>query len=436
MVFSLPIIDTNQTDIRKLGTIIQELNTLTINSSSISIEPSVVIDTDCFEDYRKSRILSDRVVLSCIEHLKRMCLSRVDMYLSFYRDCLVDDTPVTIPVSFSALYNAIVALYERWFDGKPFARRSVLHIQPIDTFPAILFQPHREEELTTITRHPSTGKLMQSGDGISIVHCSNSVLTEAEETMIRTIDNAIDLPRKIVYVNSTNQSCVIRRCVAYPMTADARVAGILSKYEKGSFSRLKAISLLMPENIASIIGQRYTLTAKIQHSGIAVFPGRSAAGYAVFQWSDASLFTDKSIFLSTEAEPEIIPIMATCMASIFSRGGLTSHGAVASRIMEKTCIVCASDLRFDWDNKRVFTCQGEIIHEGDKICIVNNQWSVGGDIVPNDNYKASCSENTMEKLRDLLLPYSDPKVLKTLCLDIQLHIASLIHVMVKSGWFR
>ena len=161
MILSLPIIKTEEADIRRIGTVIHDLNTLVNNSLSIAIEPSFILDTGCFEEYQKKRILPDLIVQNCEKQFKKHNFNQMDMYLSVYKDCMMNITPITVSVSYSTLYNAIVSLYERWYDLKPRAKRTSLRLNPSDTYPAILFQPHRETELTTLTRHPKTGKLLQ-----------------------------------------------------------------------------------------------------------------------------------------------------------------------------------------------------------------------------------------------------------------------------------
>lgn len=434
MVLSLPISDPKLTDIGRIGVTIKDLNTLAINSP-ISIEPSVIIDTECFEEYLHTRILPNHIVQSCLAYLSRMNIVQVDLYLSVYKECFINDTPITVSSSFSNIHNAIVSCYERWFDGKPFSRRTVLHLDPSDTYPAILFQPHRETELATITRHPTTGKLMHSGDGAYIVHCSKSILSETEEEMIKSVDTILDDAKKIIYVKEPNGSCIIRRTVSYPMTVEAKVEQILTKFELGAFSRAKTVSLISPEYITSLVGQRYKLSAKIQHRGFSVFPGTVSEGNAVFQWSDVASVSEGAILLANELAPEDIELLHKCVGAVFSRGGMTSHAAGVSRGLRKICIVGSGDLFIDWENKRAYTSCHESIREGDKICIIDNLWSVGGTIIPNDVYKASCSKKTMEKLQDLLLFYSNTQELKQLPLDSQFHIAKLINALKKSGWY-
>ena len=431
MVFSLPIKNAYQTDIKKVGKTIQELNTIATNSDFVTIESSVVLDTDCFESYVNTRILSDQIVRSCIEYCEKCGFTEVDMYLSVYKDCLINVTPISVSVSFSKIYNAIVSLYERWFDAKPASKRIVLRIDPSETYPSILIQPHREVELTTVTRHPGTGKLFRDEDGKYLVHCSKPKLTKAEERMIKAVDAIIGPPRKIVYVQNTDGIYVIRRTIEYPMTAEARIYQVLDKYENGSISNLKAITLIKPDWIAKIIGHSYDLNAKNQYEGMAAGEIKIAVGKAVFRWSNASSIIGNSIFLADELEPDDIVLLGKCVGAVFSRGGMTSHGATACRGLGIACITCSSDLIINRENQKSFIAMGEEIHEGDRICIADSKWSVGGEIIIDDIYKSACSDKMMGKFRKLILPYYNSQETKKLPIELQFHISDLLRTLKK-----
>lgn len=436
MIFSIPIIEARQIDIKKIGTVVQELNTLALHSKSISIEPSVILDTGCFEEYQKTRILSDKMVQSCIEQLKKHKFEQVDMYLSVYKDCMMDSRPLVVSVSYSTIYNAIVLLYERWFDLKPAAKRTALRIDTSDTFPAILIQSHRDAELSTITCHPKTGKILQNGEGASIVHCSKAILDVNEEEMIKTVDTIITSPRKIFYIQDYDGNCIIRRTEPYPMTTEARVNHVLDKYMKGALSKLDAVSLILPEDISTIDGNSCILSAKIQHSGISTSVEKPVIGKAVFQWTNISRITEESVFLADDINPNDVASLKLCAGGIFSRGGYSSHASTVCRSLYIPCINSASDLFFDPIYLKAYTSYGEKIHEGDRICILNSQWSVGGTIIRNNTFKATRSESEMEILCELINSFSDSQILGKLPLDLQFHISKLINVLKKIGWLQ
>jgi len=74
------------------------------------------------------------------------------------------------------------------------------------------------------------------------------------------------------------------------------------------------------------------------------------------------------------------------------------------------------------------------IKEGDSICMVENKWSLGGEIIPNDQYIPKTSEAVRLKLGGFLRPFTEEKNMKILPVKTQLHIAKLIRSMKEIGW--
>ena len=430
MVSILPIREDVQE--KKLGKLAFRLNQLASVQNDFQIEQSMVLTTDCFCDYMDNRFLPDDIVKKCVSLLSQFHADKVDVYLSVYIDCLIDDRPKTVSFSYSGIHNAIREFYEGWFDAKPFAQRSVRHLAPSDTYPAILIQPHREHELSTVTINPKTGELMKSGDGRAIVHCSKSELSEDEEKMIKTVDQYLCPPGKIIYfVNPDSREITIRRVLDYPLTAEFRLSNMISKYERGYFSSLETIKTLHPEFISEYYGYDVDFGDMIQHTGLAANYNSPVMGKAVFRWSPESFVTENSIWLGSEASPEDILLLKKCLGTIQSRGTMTGHAATVCRGLGKPCIVGANDLTIDWKNQKAYTMQGEEIKDGDTICISGNKWALGGVIVPA--YRSQVSFSIRKKVYSLLQPYFNEQSLKMLPIETQLHISQLINAMKRIG---
>lgn len=430
MVSILPIREDVQE--KKLGKLAFRLNQLASVQNDFQIEQSMVLTTDCFCDYMENRFLPDDIVKKCVSLLSQFHADKVDVYLSVYIDCLIDDRPKTVSFSYSGIHNAIREFYEGWFDAKPFAQRSVRHLAPSDTYPAILIQPHREHELSTVTINPKTGELMKSGDGRAIVHCSKSELSEDEEKMIKTVDQYLCPPGKIIYfVNPDSGEITIRRVLDYPLTAEFRLSNMISKYERGYFSSLETIKTLQPEFISEYYGYDVDFGDMIQHTGLAANVNFPVIGKAAFGWSPESSITDSSILLVPDLSPEDISKINKCSGVIQIRSSMISHAAAVCRGLGKPCIVGANDLSIDWENQKAYTMQGEEIKDGDTICISGNKWALGGVIVPA--YRSQVSFSTRKKVYSLLQPYFNEQSLKMLPIETQLHISQLINAMKRIG---
>ncbi|MDD5196398.1 MAG: pyruvate, phosphate dikinase [Candidatus Omnitrophica bacterium] len=104
--------------------------------------------------------------------------------------------------------------------------------------------------------------------------------------------------------------------------------------------------------------------------GLPAGPG-GACGQIVFNAKDAvewKLQGKKVILLREETNPEDVEGMRAAEAILTARGGMTSHAALVARGWGKCCIVGASDLHVDSENKTI-NAGGKTLKEGDWITL-------------------------------------------------------------------
>lgn len=109
---------------------------------------------------------------------------------------------------------------------------------------------------------------------------------------------------------------------------------------------------------------------KIIAKGLPASPG-AAVGEAYFTSDKAKDMAEvgkKVILVRTETSPEDIEGMHAAQGILTSRGGVTSHAALVSRGMGKTCIVGAEKIVVDEHGKK-FSVNGIVVKEGDKISL-------------------------------------------------------------------
>ncbi|MCH8329513.1 MAG: pyruvate, phosphate dikinase, partial [Nanoarchaeota archaeon] len=111
-------------------------------------------------------------------------------------------------------------------------------------------------------------------------------------------------------------------------------------------------------------------SAKIIAKGLPASPG-AAIGDAYFtsdKAKDMAEIGKKVILVRNETSPEDIEGMHAAQGILTSRGGVTSHAALVSRGMGKTCIVGAEKIVVDEKGKK-FSVNGIVVKEGDKISL-------------------------------------------------------------------
>ena len=436
MIYLLPVQRDDIKSKQDVGKLIYNLKLVSKNQTCFETETSVILDNAEFSEYKRNKTVLESTVSRVVSLLQHLLITRATLYLSFFEECDVNDQPVTIRVSSVNIRNAFNELYARWFDAKPYAKRKTRHLADEDTYPSILIQSSSYDEQTTITRHPRTGALLRRADGISLVHCADISLDHSEEIMIKAVDSVLDLPGKIVYTRDPmDGSIIVRRIEEYNLTAQAFLDYLLAKLKAGIFSPEKFLSLLKPEQIASVSAEGYCLTHEIQYEGVQRTRRSSVMGHACFPWTDISQLPEDPIFIAYDITFVEAEILSKCKGAIFTSSGIT-HGTVMCSGMDIPCINGVSGLYIGGWNKEALTEDKREIHEGDIICILGNRWTLGGMLVPGEKYHAVCSRETLWKIRDVLAPFTEESRLKELSVKEQIHISMLIKYMRGCGWLQ
>jgi pyruvate,orthophosphate dikinase len=88
----------------------------------------------------------------------------------------------------------------------------------------------------------------------------------------------------------------------------------------------------------------------------------------VFDSAQAAAAGHDVILVRRETNPDDLPGMIAAKGILTSRGGKTSHAAVAARGMGRTCVCGAEALLIDADSG-TFTVDGTVVHAGDVISV-------------------------------------------------------------------
>ncbi|MFA5096164.1 MAG: pyruvate, phosphate dikinase [Candidatus Omnitrophota bacterium] len=133
----------------------------------------------------------------------------------------------------------------------------------------------------------------------------------------------------------------------------------------------------LDELLHPIIDPKVEATSKPWVKGLPAGPG-GACGQIVFNAKDAvewKLQGKKVILLREETNPEDVEGMRAAEAILTARGGMTSHAALVARGWGKCCIVGASDLHVDLENKTIHA-GGKTLKEGDWITLNGTKGAV------------------------------------------------------------
>ncbi len=143
--------------------------------------------------------------------------------------------------------------------------------------------------------------------------------------------------------------------------------------KEGLISKQEAVMRVAPAQLDQLLHPVFDAaslkTLKKLSQGIAASPGASV-GRCYFSAEDVVAAAVKSpvILVRKETTPNDIAGMDAAKGILTAVGGKSSHAAVVARGMGRPCIVGAGEIKID-EHKKLFTCAGVTVKEGDWISI-------------------------------------------------------------------
>jgi len=160
------------------------------------------------------------------------------------------------------------------------------------------------------------------------------------------------------------------QCRVGKRNGPAAVKIALDMYKEKLITKEEAVLRVNPsqldELLHPIIDPKAELNATAIAKGLPAGPG-GASGQVVFSATDAVEWTKqgkKVILVREETNPEDIEGMRAAQAILTARGGMTSHAALVARGWGKCCIVGASSIKINYQEK-YFTVGEHTVKEGD-----------------------------------------------------------------------
>ena len=158
-------------------------------------------------------------------------------------------------------------------------------------------------------------------------------------------------------------------------TGRAAVRIAIDMVEEGLISKEEAMFRVEPSQLYDFLLPRLDEKSAKLHEltrGLPASPG-AAVGQIAFTAEDAVERAGKDrktpiILVRSETTPEDIHGMEVAAGILTARGGMTSHAAVVTRGMGKSCVVGAGELRLD-EKQRTMRVKNEVLKEGDWISL-------------------------------------------------------------------
>ena len=213
-----------------------------------------------------------------------------------------------------------------------------------------------------------------------------------EETMPQAYHDLVDVKNKLEahYHDMQDMEFTVQEGKLYMLqcrngkrTANAALKIAVDMVNEGLATKDQALLMVDPNQLNDLLHPTFdpedlkAAKDRIITKGLAASPG-AGSGAVVFTAEEAEKKAadgQKVVLVRLETSPEDIKGMHAAQAIVTVRGGMTSHAAVVARGMGACCVSGCGDLKVD-EEKKEFSCNGEVFHDGDIISVDGNTGDV------------------------------------------------------------
>jgi pyruvate,orthophosphate dikinase len=315
-----------------------------------------------------------------------------------YRELVKKETGRDFPQDpMEQLWLAIDAVFKSWDNQRAITYRKINNI-PDDwgtaaNVQAMVFGNMGEDSATGVgfTRNPATGEKKMYGEFLPNAQGEDVVagirtplpISELERTMpdaYRQLLNVAETLEKH-YRDVQDFEFTIQQGNLYMLqtrtgkrTAFAAVKIAVDMVKERVITEEEAVMRVEPEQVEILLHPMIDPEAKVKEiaRGLPASPG-AVTGKVTFNPAEAAEIKEKDpkakmILVRAETSPEDIAGMSACEGILTQHGGMTSHAAVVSRAMGKTCIVGCEAISVDYA-KEQFRAGSVVVKKGDIITL-------------------------------------------------------------------
>ncbi len=246
------------------------------------------------------------------------------------------------------------------------------------------------------TRDPSTGERKMFGEYLLNAQGEDVVAgirnTEKIDTLVEKLPEAynqfLDICKKLElhYHNMQDVEFTIERGRLWMLqtrdgkrTAAAEVRIAVEMVNEGLITKETAVSRVTPDQVDALLHPQFDARTMDEAEkkglffakGVNASPG-AASGRVYFDADTAERMAKEEkqavIMVRPFTKPDDVHGMLAAKGILTSEGGATSHAAVVARQFGVPCVVGASSIVIDLE-KRVMTCNGTVVKEGDWISL-------------------------------------------------------------------
>ncbi|MGA2368105.1 MAG: pyruvate, phosphate dikinase [Dehalococcoidia bacterium] len=407
-------------------------NLVIMTRLGLPVPPGFVVSVQGYNEYKKTGRLAEKEIAQALAELEKQAHAKLGKGLQV---SVRSSAPISMPGMMDTVLNinsvaemrsAIKRIFDSWDNMRAVEYRRLNHIaSDIGTaavVQAMVFgnKDSRSGTGVVFSRDPSTGESGLFGECIECAQGEDIVSGSKTPVPISQLKSSMpevykELEQKVSFLEKhfrnmqdieftvESGKLYILQTRSAKRSGQAAVRSAVDMVHQGLITQEEAILRLNIDDLRALLHKHVKSTQSHEPltKGLAAAPG-AVSGQVVFTVDDAMTQAKKSIpsiLVRPETSPDDIQGIAAADGVLTSRGGLTSHAAIVTRAMGKPCVCGAEDILIDLA-KKLFTCKGQTIYEGDTITIDGTSGMVYLGVLPME-------EGTMIKEFEELLTWLD-----------------------------
>jgi phosphohistidine swiveling domain-containing protein len=323
--------------------------------------------------------------------------------------------------------NAVEQVFRSVSTPRSRASRVIQEISDEDASPAILIQPFIAGLSSVLSRHAVSGTPTSEANWSDNI---NNRLADYHSLCIAVACRSESfLGRPVILWLTTFREPLVVSVGDAMMTGCGRLIALCDLHERGVIADVELLRAIQPDILSRFDGYRIDPSVCLATAwGLPASAGQSL-GRVVFREFLREDGADlPPVLFVTEVVPDDIRDIEESVAVVTSRGGITSHAAVACRGMATPCVAACEQLAINTAERVVYLGSGLPIQEHTPVLVDGSvgrvEFGSSADLVPRYAVSDKVGE-VFGRLKDVLRDVSSPTRFRTLSMDDQMHIARL-----------
>jgi phosphohistidine swiveling domain-containing protein len=400
----------------------------------LQIVPTFIVGAETFNSYLSTGQLDDSVLSSVVSFATEARAAELTIRPATAHDLTGLPDLERSAVERGHIRYLVERIYRSWNESRARWYRAFYHLADDQSHPSVIIQvPKSSRVLSLSTRNPRTGEPTSEKNYMYNINNHVPEFRRSFITLIREVEDLRERPSQVDFQEEGSELYIVK-LGPQVMSAPAMLEFASESHAAGRLNDIQVLSIIEPRMLGSATQIPYTPGSKDSWSTWGL-SGSSGVASGQIVWSGSSVAeaaSQASILAVREWSPSDLDLLLRCTGAFSTRGGKTSHLAVASRGLSKPAVVGADEIELD-NKRRNLRLRGKDVPNSFAYINGDSGFIQFSDkpMQPRMRYEGSAPAPFIEWIDDLAQSLANREEFATLPESLQTHIAALRNIAAK-----